>query len=604
VPIATIRVQNFRAFADSGELEFGQLTAIVGRNDAGKSGLIHALDVFFNPPKKGGLDLNDIHKKDTNEKAVIEIAFHPDKLRQPLIQLDAKNRIHVVDDRVVDSAGLLRVRATFSTKGKESFELLIQDTDDDDLFPLCLKGHDELLALLDARGLPAVRAGKETNEEKRVALRQHAEAKGTAMREAWVEAGSAEKAVREALPEFIFFSDSPKLAIGETPVQNQFKGVVERALAAHEGAQALEDAIRGTVQGEFDKLYDKLTRLTDTVTGLRAEPKVSWKKAVDGISLWWSDATGIDLPYERRGAGVRRLFMVAYFQYEAAASLHEVDGPRYVFAIEEPEVHLHPGAQRDLEEALHDLGDLNHSVVFSTHSPVFASSTSAEHLVLVRRAGVSATAEQPPAVAPEDVAHELGVEASDRLVGKNHVVLVEGPGDVEFYTAVLQELHSGNHTQLDPADILFLQCGGNGNLRFVVTTNCIDDAGLKWCVLVDSDRASAGGPPGPETQRIQSSCPKTCLAFRHLERTAIENYLDSGAIKAVTGVECRVPAHGRLTDSSGAPLAKADYKKVKSSVGAIAHHMGAPTLLQCSTGKSGKSEWLEIFEGIRSCFGL
>lgn len=604
MPIREVRVQGFRAFSDSGVLRFGPLTAIVGRNDAGKSALLHALSIFFGPPKKGGLDLNDIHCKDASLHAVIEVAFDPARLQTPYVQLDAKNRVHIVEDRLVDGNDMLRVRASFSTKGKEGFELLIQDVDDDGMFPLCLKGHDQLLDLLGQHGLPAIKAGKETNEEKRAALRAYAKASGLGVREKWVDASDIEKAIRDALPEFIMFTDSPKLGIGETPVQNQFKGVVERALAAHEEARTIEEAIRGTVQAEFDKLYEKLVRLTDTVTGLRAEPKVSWKKAVDGISLWWTDAAGIDLPYDRRGAGVRRLFMVAYFQYEAGASLHDSNGPKFVFAIEEPEVHLHPGAQRDLEQALHELGELEHAVAFTTHSPVFASSTPVDNLVLVRRDGVAAVSRQAPDIDLTDVAHELGVEASDRLVGKDYVVLVEGPGDVRFYSTVLEELHLNGDTRLDPSAVLFLQGGGNGNLKFMVTAQCMDEAGLKWCVLVDSDRTASGGPIGKGTQLLQNACPATCASFRSLERTAIENYLDSASIKTVTGVDCQVPTYGKLTDTAGAPLPKRDYDKIKGSVGKIARHMGAATLLACSHGLSGSSEWVDVFEDIRNCFGL
>ena len=39
MPIAELRVRNFRAFADSGIVTLGAVTPIVGRNDAGKSGV-------------------------------------------------------------------------------------------------------------------------------------------------------------------------------------------------------------------------------------------------------------------------------------------------------------------------------------------------------------------------------------------------------------------------------------------------------------------------------------------------------------------------------------------------------------------------------------
>ncbi|GAG77503.1 unnamed protein product, partial [marine sediment metagenome] len=296
----------------------------------------------------------------------IEVAFHPTALSTQEVQIDAKNKIHLSEDRLVDRSGLLRLRLSLSAEAIVHFEIFVQDIDDDDLFPLALKNQDELLKLLDANGLPAVRAGKETNQEKRNSLRDKAQADGKGLREAWVDASPAEKKLRSILPNFILFADTANYGIGETPVQNQFKGIVDKALSGHPNAQQIENEIRATIQAEFDKVFERLSRLTDSVTSLEANARVSWKKAVDGIALSWGDPAGVNIPYEMRGAGVRRLFMVAYFQYEAATSLHDGDGQKYIFAIEEPEVHLHPGAQRDLDIALRDLADSGHTVIFAT----------------------------------------------------------------------------------------------------------------------------------------------------------------------------------------------------------------------------------------------
>ena len=103
MPIAEIRVKNFRAFSDSGIVTFDGVTAIAGRNDVGKSGLIHALGVFFDPPKKGGLDISDLHAMNPNAVAEIEVAFRPAELATQEVQIDAKNKIHLTDDRLVDS---------------------------------------------------------------------------------------------------------------------------------------------------------------------------------------------------------------------------------------------------------------------------------------------------------------------------------------------------------------------------------------------------------------------------------------------------------------------------------------------------------------------
>ena len=604
MPIAEMRIKNFRAFADSGIVRLGGVTPIAGRNDVGKSGLLHALRVFFEPPKKGGLDLSDLHAKDPNAVAEFEVAFDPAALTNQEVQIDAKNKIHLTDDHLVDSRGLLRLRISISAKAITAFEILIQDIDDDALFPLAIKNHDQLLELLAANGLPAVKAGKETNQQKRASLREKAKADGKGLRETWVDATLVEKKLRDILPQLILFTDTANYGIGETPVQNQFKGIVDKALAAHPNAKQIEDDIRATIQAEFDKVFERLSRLTSTVTSLEANTKVSWKKAVDGIGLSWGDPAGISIPYEMRGAGVRRLFMVAYFQYEAAASLHAAQGPKYIFAVEEPEVHLHPGAQRDLDVAFRELADLGHSVIFTTHSPVFASSAPLRDVVLVVRPDARAEARQVPRIDEAQIAAELGVEASDRLVGKNHIILVEGPRDVEFYSNVLSLLYGAGHTTLDPNTVLFLQCGGINNLRFSATTRCMDSAGLKWAVLTDSDRTAAGAPMGKDVQYLQEKCPSTCSTLKFLVRSNIENYLDPAVVKAVTGIDCVIPHYGLPSDPTGGCLGQRTLKKVKEAGPRVAQQMGAAGIISHSKDANGISEFVRIFEDIKQAFGL
>ena len=46
--IKTIKIKNFRSYKDEVEIEFGDLTAFVGKNDIGKSTVLEALDIFFN----------------------------------------------------------------------------------------------------------------------------------------------------------------------------------------------------------------------------------------------------------------------------------------------------------------------------------------------------------------------------------------------------------------------------------------------------------------------------------------------------------------------------------------------------------------------------
>ena len=66
--IKTIKLKNFRSYKDEVSIDFGDLTAFVGKNDTGKSTILEALDIFFNEGK-GVIKLD---KDDINKQAISE----------------------------------------------------------------------------------------------------------------------------------------------------------------------------------------------------------------------------------------------------------------------------------------------------------------------------------------------------------------------------------------------------------------------------------------------------------------------------------------------------------------------------------------------------
>ena len=46
--LKSVVLENFRSFAGRVKMEIGDLTALIGKNDAGKSTILEALEIFFN----------------------------------------------------------------------------------------------------------------------------------------------------------------------------------------------------------------------------------------------------------------------------------------------------------------------------------------------------------------------------------------------------------------------------------------------------------------------------------------------------------------------------------------------------------------------------
>ena len=91
--IYKMRVENYRGIKDSGWLEFNQMNAIVGKNDAGKSSVLHAINVFYNENK---LLEEDRYFGAGDAPTVIEIIFDGEQLLDiPAVLLDNNGKLHI-----------------------------------------------------------------------------------------------------------------------------------------------------------------------------------------------------------------------------------------------------------------------------------------------------------------------------------------------------------------------------------------------------------------------------------------------------------------------------------------------------------------------------
>ena len=70
--IESVRVKGFRSILDE-TLHCDNLTALVGANGTGKSSLLKAIDLFYNPSPR--IDIEDFYNGDTSSEVVVSITF-------------------------------------------------------------------------------------------------------------------------------------------------------------------------------------------------------------------------------------------------------------------------------------------------------------------------------------------------------------------------------------------------------------------------------------------------------------------------------------------------------------------------------------------------
>jgi hypothetical protein len=334
------------------------------------------------------------------------------------------------------------------------------------------------------------------------------------------------------LPRFILFQSDTRLGVAETSFQSEFRPIVEAAAAKPEVELAksnLTTAIEISLQAEIDKLFVCLGRYTDSLVSLTVRPTFAWQKAVT-FDLLGSDRDGVKVSLENRGTGLRRLLMVAFFQYlvEKAPSLSK----NYVFAIEEPENCLHPGLQRELTRSFRAVSEQGSQILVTSHSPVFAGASPVEDLTLIVRTKGVAHAIRYPVLELSRLADELGVEPSDQITAYDACVFVEGSTDVKFFRTVAVVLRDAKKLSADGSldNVGFVPVGGD-NLKHWIDLRAMSRLNRRFAVIVDSDRQSPTDVIPGRTLTWKKKCEAEGGRFFVLRKREIENYIHRAAIR-------------------------------------------------------------------------
>ncbi len=530
--ISSVRIENFRAIKRLSSMEIGDITTIVGKNDSGKSSILYALAVFF---AEMNLDDSDRHIPAGHDDSVV-IAIEFRELPET-IKLEEDVETDFPSENLLNAIGNLEIIKVYerekNPKSPKIF-LKVKDFVDESFQNLCSLKERDLLTRGKEVGLDLPRSGRSiTNKSRREAIRTKAVENGISIEEIEVEISpDLAKKLIAMLSSYRIFIAEEKTNIEETSFQNQFQPIVERAVnAAIEARGDIEAKIKDELKKEFSKVFEKLKSHTDLLIDLEPVPEFMWKKLVR-FDLRGKDQDGIAAPLSKRGAGIRRLLMVAFFQYLAESSFEEGQDLNYIFAIEEPETFLHPGAQRELIASFRRIAEVGAQVIVTSHSPTFAAGCHVEDLVLISRTAGIADVKQKSELSMEEVASELGVDPSDRLVGATACVFVEGPNDVYFLEILIGKLKEKGLVEFTFKEkkIEIVPCGGQ-TVKYFIDSRAMSRIAVKYGVLVDSDKKSKVGQIPSKKLNWQSVCQSEGACFYILRKREIENYLHRDAIK-------------------------------------------------------------------------
>lgn len=585
--INKIVLQGFRAFKNRTEIFIGDFTTIVGKNDTGKSSILHALDIFFN----GAPDSGDFNRdQDGNDPIIIQVSFTdlPD-----LIQLEEGIDTELLKENLLDPHHSLIIQKCYTRKNpkKPKMTYIVEDFTNSQYQNLCSLKETQLNEKGKTMGLDFKKSGAGiTNKSKRNDIRRIASQKQISKATIEIEPAEAALKVLNYCPDFSLFKADESLNEETTAFQKQFKVIVQTAIDTIPEKAQIEQGVETVIDREVKKIHSFLLQHTDEVASIKARSSFKWKDLVS-FSLDCQDKQGQEIAFAKRGAGLRRLLMVAYFQYLAQRDKTANSIKSNIYGIEEPETYLHPGAQRKLLYSFKTI-TVTEQVLVSSHSPVFAGTTNVKNLILVIRENGVAQVLQRDKLELENVAGELGVEPSDQIYGYKAVIFLDGPTDCDFFNTIADSFHRSNKiSSTFKKKQIGLLPGGGSNLKHWVTRKAIKAINRKYAVILDSDRKSASDQLSEGKKELKAEIEREGGICHILKKREIENYLHPDVIEEKTSKTVQI----------------GDFTDVKSLAGdhicGLVKHMTTEQILErdkYTEDGSDKHELLEICEKLLS----
>ena len=223
------------------------------------------------------------------------------------------------------------------------------------------------------------------------------------------------------------------------------------------------------------------------------------------------------LPISYSGDGAQR---VAYILYHLINSSYEI------IVIEEPEVCLHPGAQKRFRKILDELCDIYQKrLLISTHSPFFLEGWKTANVYKIEN--LKGISQVEPVVKRDQyisIATGLGINPSDAFVADG-IIWVEGPSDVVIYKIFFDKLG----LDLDAKNIAIMFFGGDA-LQHIEAKD-LQRLNRNFVVILDSDKKDSKHAPAKWKKDIVENSKKIgCYGFI-TERKEVENYFSLRAIR-------------------------------------------------------------------------
>lgn len=397
--IKTIKLKNFRCYKDEVSIDFGNLTAFVGKNDIGKSTVLEALDIFFNESKGIiKLDKDDINKQalaDGENEIVISACF--EELPSNII-IDSSNETTLQNEYLLNSNNQLEIIKKYPNAGKEKVFVKAFHPTNALCKDLLLKKDSELRTIISTSSIEC--DDRTRNAVMRTAIWKFCSS-DLQLNEIEIDVTKGDTKsiwdkLQNYLPLYTLFQSDRKNSDGDSEVQDPLKEAVKQILNNEELKQKFNDIateVETKLREVSNRTLEKLREMNPDVANslnpvIPPAESLKWADVFKSVSITGDD----EIPINKRGSGVKRLILLNFFRAEAERRQTVRDVPDIIYAIEEPETSQHTEHQKKLISAFKSLSGIsNTQIIITTHSAALVKELNFDNLRLITNDDTSKT---------------------------------------------------------------------------------------------------------------------------------------------------------------------------------------------------------------------
>ncbi|MBI2612812.1 ATP-dependent endonuclease [Candidatus Kaiserbacteria bacterium] len=481
--ITRLLIKNFKSFK-SERIDFRGLMAFIGENNAGKSNVLKALDLFFKDTKK----LDEEYFNNSAEHIVIQVWFNN-------LNDDAKETFkkYLLDD---NETVVLRKEYSFHDEDMTFSGVILGDK-------LDAKDKKDAVEILDKTEIEPFTSTEKTYYWKSKPFGWSAIATGylpdflyvPAVKDAKEEVKVADKSR---------FGQIINAMLGSVLQNVDLVRINEEFTKLLMGENSNQDGRIAQLKEFETMLSEKLSaQMRGTTIKLDITPPTLKDVFQSGTKILVDD--GVSTAVENKGHGLQRSVIFVIFRAYADL-LKKEQGEKakaLIFGIEEPELYLHPQMQRSMFSILKEVAQTD-QVVFTTHSSFFVDMANYQSIGIVVKKDIETGTkiiQHQEDIFPQSeekkqfrLLTEFDPERSELFFGKK-VVLVEGDTEKVVLPIIA--------TKINPKYVFYdygitvVECASKEMMPFFVKV--LNAFRIPYTAIYDSDNANS-----EESKRIEA----------------------------------------------------------------------------------------------------